>query len=106
MIFFEILKRNKIILIDEATSNIDIKTEQTILETIQEQLKDCTVLTIAHRLKTILYCDKVLVIEQGRVAEFDAPSNLLKHENSLFYSLYKEAMKGHSIENEKLITFE
>ena len=92
-------------MIDEATSNIDIKTEKIIIETIQEQLKDCTVLTIAHRLKTIIHSNRVLVMEQGRVAEFDTPSNLLKNEHSLFYSLYKEAMITYpipTIESEKI----
>lgn len=53
-----ILAKNKIILIDEATSNIDPKTEQTILDTIHESFKECTVITIAHRLKTIINSDR------------------------------------------------
>jgi len=53
-----ILAQNKIILIDEATSNIDPKTEQTILDTIHNSFKDCTVITVAHRLKTIINSDK------------------------------------------------
>lgn len=53
-----ILAQSKIILIDEATSNIDPKTEQVILETIKNSFKDCTVITVAHRLKTIINSDK------------------------------------------------
>lgn len=53
-----VLKRCKIVLIDEATANIDIETEHKIQKTIQSAFKDCTVITIAHRINTILYCDK------------------------------------------------
>ena len=66
-----ILKKNKIVLMDEATANIDIKTEETIQSLIHEKFNDSTVITIAHRLNTIINSDKVLVMERGRVKEFD-----------------------------------
>lgn len=62
-----ILRKNKIILMDEATANIDIKTEQIIQKLITEEFKDSTVITIAHRLNTIMSSDKVLILEQGHL---------------------------------------
>ena len=53
-----VLKRTPLVLIDEATANIDIETEHTIQETIKQQFADSTVITIAHRINTILHCDK------------------------------------------------
>lgn len=58
---------------DEATSNIDLVTEKTIQTLIDEEFKDSTVLTVAHRLNTIEKCDKVLVLGNGRILEFDSP---------------------------------
>jgi ATP-binding cassette, subfamily C (CFTR/MRP), member 1 len=79
-----ILRCNKIVLMDEATANIDIKTEQTIQQLILEKFKEATVLTIAHRLNTIMHSDRVLVMQKGEVAEFDSPQNLLDRPESIF----------------------
>jgi len=68
-----ILRKNKIVLMDEATSNIDVATERNIQELIDEEFKDSTVLTVAHRLNTIVQSDKVLVLSFGKVLEFDTP---------------------------------
>ncbi len=84
------MSKNKIILVDEATSSIDNVTEETILESIKENFKDCTMITIAHRLKTIVGSDRILFMDQGKVAEFGSPKELLKNKNSLFFSLWKE----------------
>ena len=75
---------------DEATANIDLTTEQKIQELIKNEFKDCTVLTIAHRLQTIIESDKILVLDQGQLKEFDSPQNLLKDENSHFTKLVNE----------------
>ena len=77
-------------MVDEATSSIDNVTEETILESIRENFKDCTMITIAHRLKTIIGCDRILFMDQGKVAEFDTPKELLKNKNGHFYGLWKE----------------
>eukprot|EP01015_Nassula_variabilis_P026263 TRINITY_DN5228_c0_g1_i4.p1 TRINITY_DN5228_c0_g1~~TRINITY_DN5228_c0_g1_i4.p1 ORF type:complete len:332 (+),score=24.68 TRINITY_DN5228_c0_g1_i4:66-1061(+) len=86
-----ILKKSRIILLDEATSNIDVVTEKLIQSSIREQFRDKTVITIAHRLNTIIDSDKILVLHQGKIMEFDSPENLLKNENSYFYKLWNES---------------
>ena len=69
-------------ILDEATANIDIVTEQTIQKLISESFKDCTMITVAHRLQTIIESDKVLVLGSGQVLEFAAPSELLEDPTS------------------------
>ncbi len=76
---------------DEATSSIDIKTEDTIQKAINEVMKNSTVITIAHRIKTIINYDKILVLDYGEIKEFDSPTNLIQNQNSLFYELYKRS---------------
>lgn len=76
---------------DEATSNIDMKTEELIQHTIHDILKDSTIMTIAHRIKTILNYDKILVLKDGKIEEFDTPSNLIANRSSLFYELYSKS---------------
>lgn len=72
-----IINKNNIVILDEATANVDVETDNFIQNTIINKFKDCTVLTIAHRLSTIAHYDKVLVMDKGTVAEYDAPYNLL-----------------------------
>ncbi|XP_067134894.1 ATP-binding cassette subfamily C member 4-like [Centruroides vittatus] len=85
-----ILRQNKILVMDEATSNIDKRTDSCLQKIIQEKFKSCTVLTIAHRLHTIIDSDRVLVLDTGRVQEFDSPYALLKNVNGVFYNLVKK----------------
>ncbi|KAK9869557.1 hypothetical protein WA026_003310 [Henosepilachna vigintioctopunctata] len=85
-----ILRRNKIIILDEATANVDIRTDELIQNTIKRKFKDCTILTIAHRLSSIMDSDKVLVMEAGKMVEFDHPHLLLQNSESYFYKLAKE----------------
>ena len=86
-----LIKKSKIILMDEATANIDYKTETFLQSSINKELKDCTVITIAHRIKTIINYDKILVLNNGEMIEFDSPKNLLE-KKGLFYQLYKESV--------------
>ncbi|KAG7662008.1 BPT1 [[Candida] subhashii] len=81
---------SKILVLDEATAAVDFQTDKIIQETIRSSFKDKTILTIAHRIDTILDSDKILVLDHGEVAEFDTPENLLKNTESIFYSLAKE----------------
>lgn len=85
-----LLKQNKILVLDEATANVDLETDELIQRTIKTKFVDCTVLTIAHRLNTIIDMDKVLVLDAGRVVEFDAPYLLLSKESGLFHSMAKQ----------------
>ena len=86
-----ILRKTKIIVMDEATANIDMKTEEKIQKALQYVLNYSTVITVAHRIKTIINYDKILVLNNGKIEEFDTPQNLLKNENSLFYQLYSKS---------------
>lgn len=81
------LQKKKVIVFDEATANVDYGTERLLHNTIKEQLKDCTVLTIAHRMTNIMHYDKVLVLDKGRLVEFDKPGVLITHKDSIFARL-------------------
>merc|ERR1712032_712774 len=76
-----LLRKPKILVMDEATASIDNETDAAIQEMIRENFKDATVLTIAHRLNTIMDSDRILVLDNGRIAELDTPANLLAKED-------------------------
>ena len=82
-----LLHKSKIVVMDEATANVDFKTDRIIQEVIRNKCQDCTVITIAHRLNTIIDYDKVLVIESGRVVEYDSPQVLLAEKDGAFARL-------------------
>ncbi|XP_031344383.1 probable multidrug resistance-associated protein lethal(2)03659 isoform X1 [Photinus pyralis] len=88
-----ILHNSKILIMDEATANIDLETDNLIQKTIREKFKNCTILTIAHRLQTVLDYDRVLVMKAGEVVEFDNPSALLKNSNGYFYKILQTLQK-------------
>ena len=85
-----ILRSNKIVVLDEATANIDVVTEQAIQKLISEEFSGATVLTIAHRLNTIIKSDKVLVMDKGQAIEFDSPQALMADKESVFSDMLKE----------------
>ena len=85
------LRKTKILFLDEATAAVDLETDDLIQATIRNEFAGSTILTIAHRINTIMDSDKVVVMEEGRVKEMDSPQNLLRYQESLFYSLAKEA---------------
>ncbi|KAI0746725.1 multidrug resistance-associated ABC transporter [Daedaleopsis nitida] len=86
-----LVKNSRIIVLDEATSSVDVETDAKVQRTIQSEFASSTLLCIAHRLNTIVYYDRILVMDAGRVAEFDTPLSLFDKEDSIFRSLCNEA---------------
>ncbi|XP_054158550.1 probable multidrug resistance-associated protein lethal(2)03659 [Oppia nitens] len=85
-----ILRNNRILVLDEATANVDHQTDALIQRTIRKKFCNCTVITIAHRLNTIIDSDKVLVLDAGKVIEYGIPYILLKSGNGLFRQLVSQ----------------
>ncbi|KAE9102605.1 Multidrug resistance-associated protein 1 [Phytophthora fragariae] len=85
-----LLTRSRIVVMDEATASIDHATEKKLQEMIKRDFQDATVLTIAHRLGTVLDSDRIMVLSDGRVVEFDSPRSLVKGGSGVFYELAKE----------------
>uniref|UniRef100_A0A8C6YY21 ATP binding cassette subfamily C member 3 n=1 Tax=Nothoprocta perdicaria TaxID=30464 RepID=A0A8C6YY21_NOTPE len=85
-----LLRKTRVLVLDEATAAIDLETDDFIQMTIRTQFEDCTVLTIAHRLNTIMDYTRVLVLDKGAIAEFDTPANLIASKG-IFYSMAKDA---------------
>ncbi|XAR57080.1 Xenobiotic-transporting ATPase [Bertholletia excelsa] len=83
------LKRSKILFLDEATASVDSQTDGILQKVIREDFSSCTIISIAHRIPTVMDCDRVLVMDAGRVKEFDAPARLLERP-SLFGALVQE----------------
>ncbi|XP_067123850.1 ATP-binding cassette sub-family C member 4-like [Centruroides vittatus] len=84
-----VLRKNKILVMDEASSNIDNVTDSLIQKIIREKFLTCTVLTVAHRPNTVIDSDRIMVLDTGRIQEFDHPYVLLKNTNGAFYNLVK-----------------
>lgn len=78
-----ILRNNRVLVLDEATANVDPQTDALIQRTIRERFAECTVLTVAHRLHTVMDSDRIVVMDAGRVREFDWPAVLLDREGGV-----------------------
>ncbi|XP_032208471.1 multidrug resistance-associated protein 1-like isoform X6 [Mustela erminea] len=85
-----LLRKTKILILDEATASIDFETDTLVQTTIRKEFSDCTVLTIAHRLHSIVDSDRVLVLDSGRITEFETPQNLIC-QKGLFFEMLTEA---------------
>ena len=86
-----LLRKTKVLILDEATAAVDLETDDLIQATIKEEFADCTVLTIAHRLNTIMDSSRVMVLDAGKIKEFDTPDHLLHDKKSVFYGMAKDA---------------
>ncbi|OBA28422.1 hypothetical protein HANVADRAFT_30090 [Hanseniaspora valbyensis NRRL Y-1626] len=101
-----LLNKSKVLVLDEATSSVDAETDKIIQETIRTEFKDKTILSVAHRLDSILDNDKIIVLEGGELKEFDSPTNLINDKKSIFYSLcekggYLKKSKNNQQQEEK-----
>uniref|UniRef100_A0A4W5KV59 ABC-type glutathione-S-conjugate transporter n=1 Tax=Hucho hucho TaxID=62062 RepID=A0A4W5KV59_9TELE len=85
-----LLRKTKILVLDEATAAVDLETDTLIQSTIRQQFEDCTVLTIAHRLNTIMDYTRVIVMDKGHISEMDSPTNLISNRGQ-FYRMCREA---------------
>ncbi|XP_027404372.1 multidrug resistance-associated protein 1-like isoform X2 [Bos indicus x Bos taurus] len=85
-----LLRKTKILILDEATASIDFETDNLVQTTVRKEFSDCTILTIAHRLHSIIDSDRVLVLDSGRITEFETPQNLI-HKRGLFFDMLTEA---------------
>ena len=84
------LRKSKILVMDEATANIDVQTDSLIQSAIRRDFGYCSILTIAHRLNTVIDYDKILVLDKGKVMEFDEPHMLLSNPSSHLSSMVDE----------------
>ncbi|GMY07378.1 ABC transporter C family member 10-like [Fagus crenata] len=85
-----LLRRSRILVLDEATASIDNATDMILQKTIRTEFADCTVITVAHRIPTVMDCTMVLAISDGKLVEYDPPMKLMNREDSLFRQLVKE----------------
>ncbi|XP_065868728.1 ABC transporter C family member 10 [Euphorbia lathyris] len=85
-----LLRRSRVLVLDEATASIDNATDSILQKTIRSEFADCTVITVAHRIPTVMDCTMVLAISDGKIVEYDEPMKLIKKEGSLFGLLVKE----------------
>ncbi|KAJ2115201.1 hypothetical protein IW146_002491 [Coemansia sp. RSA 922] len=88
-----IMRKQKIVVLDEATANVDLETDKSVQELIRKEFSDCTVLTIAHRLETIMNSDRIIVMDKGTIAEIGTPEELLA-KDGMFAQLVKTSDFG------------
>lgn len=86
-----LLRKSKVLILDEATAAVDVETDELIQETIRKEFANCTIVTIAHRLNTIMDYDKIIVMDKGQIVEHDSPNALISDQESLFHSMAKDA---------------
>ncbi|EEC07990.1 ABC transporter, putative [Ixodes scapularis] len=86
-----LLRQSRVLVLDEATSSVDLDTDHLVKETIRTEFRDTTIITIAHRLHTIMDCDRILVLSGGEIAEEGSPKELLQREDGLFRAMAKDA---------------
>ncbi|TKY64386.1 ABC transporter C family member 8 [Spatholobus suberectus] len=85
-----LLKRNRILVLDEATASIDPATDAILQRVIRQEFSECTVINVAHRVPTLIDSDMVMVLSYGKLVEYDEPSKLLEAKYSSFSKLVAE----------------
>ncbi|KAK0573695.1 hypothetical protein LWI29_012187 [Acer saccharum] len=88
-----LIKKRRILVLDEATASIETETDNVIQRTIREETNGCTVITVAHRIPTVIDNDLVLVLDEGKIVEYDSPGKLLKDNTSSFSKLVTEFLR-------------
>lgn len=91
-----LLNHSKVLVLDEATANIDPKTQSIVQQVIEEQFKDSTILSVAHRVDSLLDYDRIIVIKDGRITSFDTPDKMLQDNGSLLNSMILENFASYS----------
>ncbi|XP_035611095.1 ATP-binding cassette sub-family C member 4-like isoform X1 [Oncorhynchus keta] len=92
-----VLRKNRILIIDEATANVDPRTDELIQKTIRDKFRECTVLTIAHRLNTIIDSDRILVLDAGQIHEYDEPYTLLQNHDGIFFNMVQQTGRQEAV---------
>ena len=94
-----LLKNTRVLILDEATAAVDLETDELIQATMRKEFVDSTVMTIAHRLNTIMDYDRIMVMDKGYLVEFASPQELLRNTNSIFYRMAMDAglTGGHKV---------
>ncbi|KAG1381714.1 hypothetical protein G6F61_002924 [Rhizopus arrhizus] len=92
-----LLKRSRIVLMDEATASVDFETDKAIQKTISTELSDSTILCIAHRLHTVIEYDRILVLDKGHIVEFDSPLTLIENSDSIFHKMCRNSGEFESL---------
>jgi ABC-type multidrug transport system fused ATPase/permease subunit len=95
-----LLRQSKIVMLDEATASCDVNTDAMVQKVIRRVFSDCTVLTIAHRIHTIADSTRIMVLDKGRVVEYESPENLMDQEDSIYRSLVEESEKAREDQDE------
>lgn len=88
-----LLTKRKLVILDEATANIDLRTENVVQTFLNKGFETSTMFIIAHRLQTVMHCDRIMVLEYGRVIQFDTPQNLIDEKNGYFREMFKRMIK-------------
>jgi len=95
------VRKSKIVIMDEASASLDFETDQQIRHFVETEFRDCTVITIAHRLNTVMNSDRIMVLDVGQVVEFDSPRQLVKNKG-FFARLLKDASTTHASHRKKI----
>jgi ABC-type multidrug transport system fused ATPase/permease subunit len=97
-----LLHKPRVLVMDEATSSLDVESDATLQTVVRDCFQDATVLSIAHRLDTIMGCDRVLVMDKGELVEFGTPADLLASPEHLFAQLAAAARHGHAHDDDSV----